>query len=71
MTQQPTPFELVVETLLDDGHELHFKKEDGTISMTLNSEQIIAVSGVDVEQIGQLAISSALGFGFKRIDGGT
>jgi len=71
MTPQPTPFELVVEALLDDGHDIHFKKEDGTIFMKLNSEEIVAVSGVTLEQIGQLAISSALSLGFKRIDGGT
>jgi len=69
MTPQPTPFELVVEALLDDGHELHFRKEDGTIGMKLNSEQFVAISGVTLEQIGQLAISSSLSIGFKRIDG--
>ena len=68
MTQQ-TPFELVVEALLEDGHEIHFKKEDGTIYMRLNSEKMVAVSGVTVDEIGERMSSSSLQAGFKRIDG--
>ncbi len=66
-----TPFEQVLEALLEDDHEIHFKKEDGTIFVKLDSEEMVAVSGVTLEQIGQLAIGAAISFGFKRIDGGT
>ena len=65
-----TPFEQVLEVLLEDGHKVRFTKKDGTIAMRLDADPIFVVSGVTLEQIGQLAISSALSIGFKRIDGG-
>jgi len=68
MTQQ-TPFEQVLDALLEDGHEVHFTKNDGSISMKLSSDGIVAVCGVTLEQIGQLAIEGAVQCAFKRIDG--
>lgn len=65
-----TPFDLTLEILLDDGHDVHFKKEEGTISLTLNDDSVSIASGVTLEQIGQLAIGSAISQAFKRIDGG-
>jgi len=70
MISQSSSFELVVELLLDGGHELHFKKEGGMISVKMNSEKMVAISGETLEQIGQHAIKAAIEYGFKRIDGG-
>lgn len=64
-----TPFEQVLEALLEDGHKVRFTKKDGTIAMNLNSEGIVAICGVTLEQIGQLAIEGAVQCAFKRIDG--
>ncbi len=81
MTQ--TIFEQLLDALLKAGHEVRFTKNKGSISMTLNSDGIVAIFGVTLEQIGQIAIESAVslafmpaktpdqgGAGKTRIDGG-
>ncbi len=84
MTQ--TIFEQFLDALLQNHHKVHFKRENGTILMTLDSESldsggISAVSGVTLEQIGQIGIEAAVseayknnpdqgGAGDTRIDGG-
>ncbi len=65
MTQ--TIFEQFLDALLEDGHDVHFTKENGTILMVLDSEEILAVSGVTLEQIGQLGIGSAVRSAYKKI----
>ncbi len=65
---QQTSFEQVLGALLEDGHEVTLTKHNGTIGMKLNSEGV-AISGVTLEQIGQLAIEAAVSGWFKRIDG--
>lgn len=65
MTQ--TAFELLLGALLDEGYEVHFKKHKKAISMTLNSEGIVAICGETFEQIGQLGIEAAISCGFKKI----
>jgi len=69
MTQQ-TLFEQVLGALLEDGHDVHFKKLDGIIFIILNDDAGNIVSGVTLEQIGQLMIGSAVSQTWKRIDGG-
>ena len=68
---QLTPFEQILEALLEDGHEIHFKKENGTIFFTLNDDTVNMSAAPTLEQIGQLVIGSAVSQAFKRIDGGS
>ncbi len=63
-------FELALEALLDDGHEVHFKKTDGKIVMKLNHEEGVATSELTLQGMGQTMVRAAITFGFGRIDGG-
>ena len=80
MTQ--TIFEQFLDALLEGGHEIHFHKHKGTICMILkNCYELSAISGVTLEQIGQIGIEGAISSAYKnnpdqggagdtRIDGG-
>jgi len=65
-----TPFELIIEALLDDGNAVHLEKEDGVISLTLNDDTV-TIGAITLEEIGQLMLGSAISQAYKRIDGGT
>ena len=66
MTRESS-FELLLGILLEEGHEVRLVKNKRSISMTLNSEKVVAVCGETLEQVGQLGIEAAISYGFKKI----
>lgn len=80
-TRQLTAFETVLGAILDDGHSVTFKEDNGRICVTLDDGDQITLSCANFEQVGLLFVESAVSAAFKkapaqggagstRIDGG-